>query len=422
MIKNHVVRAARTSSGHSRLHFLEDPRVGLDCQLSSEGSANPCSDIDAATAAARGLCFCNCDDRNPCTGNDCCSNGFCLGTPIEVEILEPPDNPNPQDADFATNFSFLSTDTILARAVLTPNDGDPQRLMWHVRPAIGTIKNPIPANMRGLNFSFQPEITHPPYRPSNGSKNRSDPLSYDIEARFCTNGHVVTITQDQKDIIRQEYVNHGLTVPAREDLSVPTATTNFSVTEINSTSYSIILGDPGGLAQDIRDEYDNLIYDDTQEVPIGTMGMMPIDRVVGPGAVIKRIGAILDTPPCNNAPDPGTCDDIVLGNAVVAGPNGIAETEAVNRTTNLPLRLNSTWRNPERNESVGGVKGSRHQFGNAVDLDILDPGGGKSVPQLYCILETAADSLPGVSGFTEHLGTQIDDCTNTTITHLHAQR
>ncbi len=392
------------------------------------GCPFPRSDIDAATAAARGLCFCSCDDRNPCTGNDCCSNGFCLGTPIEVEILEPPDNPNPQDADFATNFTFLSTDTIMSRAVLTPDDGDPQRLMWHVRPAIGTIKNPTPANMRGLDFSFQPDITHPPYRPGrrcaspgNGDCNRSEALSFDIEARFCANGEVVRITQDQIDIVRQEYVNHGRPVPTREEFSVPTATTSFSVAEITrNSSYTIVRGDPGGLAQNVRDEYNRLINDDVQVIPVGMGGLPPTDVVVNPGATIALVGALLDTAPCNNAPNPPDCDDMVMGRTIIAGPNGISETEAVNRTTNFGLRLSSGWRNPERNEAVGGIPNSRHQRGGAVDLQISGSVPGKTGAELYCILLTAGNRV-GSNALSER-GPTPEPCDSNDVTHVHVNQ
>ena len=72
-----------------------------------------------------------------------------------------------------------------------------------------------------------------------------------------------------------------------------------------------------------------------------------------------------------------------MGNTIVAGPNGIAETQAENRVTDVGLFLNSAWRNPERNEAVNGVLNSRHQFGNAVDLDIHQAQEGKTLPQLF---------------------------------------
>ncbi len=286
------------------------------------------------------------------------------------------------------------------------------------------------ADMRGLDFSFQPDITHPPYRPGrrcaspgNGDCNRSEALSFDIEARFCANGEVVRITQDQIDIVRQEYVNHGRPVPTREEFSVPTATTNFSVAEITANnSYSIVRGDPGGLAQDVRDEYNRLINDDVQVVPVGMGGLPPTEIVVNPGATIARVGALLDTAPCNNAPNPPDCDDMVMGRTIIAGPNGIAETEAVNRTTDFGLKLNSGWRNPERNEAVGGIPNSNHQRGGAVDLK---PLAGVSIPgktrsELFCILLTAG-MRTGSNALSEK-GPKKRNCNLSGVTHVHVNQ
>jgi hypothetical protein len=35
---------------------------------------------------------------------------------------------------------------------------------------------------------------------------------------------------------------------------------------------------------------------------------------------------------------------------------------------NLPMNVNSAYRNPSRNNRVGGAKGSRHMYGDAVDI------------------------------------------------------
>lgn len=83
------------------------------------------------------------------------------------------------------------------------------------------------------------------------------------------------------------------------------------------------------------------------------------------------------------------------------------------------FQLNSAWRNPERNEAVGGVLNSRHQFGNAVDLDITRPAEGLTTAQLFCILQTAGDAV--ADGFAEHFGTQRV-CNAADVTHVHVQQ
>ena len=376
---------------------------------------------------------CDCvDDGDPCT-DDVCQNGVCVHprTGTQAQIDQPPHNPNPPDADFATNFSFLSNVQVDSMASLTAT-GDLSEIEWEVTPAGmtgGGVTNEMPANHKGPNFSFLPDPpAHPAYvqgtncgNPGNGSCARSQPLSYRIEAAYCTSSDDHTIAQDQIDFIRQEYLNHGINVPARGDFSIPVATANFTVAEIiGPNAYSVVLGTPGNLAQDVRDEFNLRIRDDQQTIPVGVTGVPPAAVVVAPGQNIQILGALLDTAPCNGAPNPG-CDDHVVGNTIVAGPNGIAETVAENRETNVPLTLNSAWRNPERNEAVGGLLNSRHQFGNAADLHIRIAAEGKTRAQLYCILETAADALAGTIGIAEMGGVQVD-CNDPRVTHVHAQQ
>ncbi|MCI0540563.1 MAG: hypothetical protein L0Z50_35635 [Verrucomicrobiales bacterium] len=354
----------------------------------------------------------------------------------QVTITSPPDNPTPSDGSVATNFSFLAQrsfsgtptgDTITAQASLNPS-GNTSQIAWQVTPNVGSIRNQNPSNMQGASFSFVPDPpAHPSYSggtgcstPGNGSCNRSTALSYAIRAQFCSSTDTNTVTQDQLDIIRQEYVNHGIALPTRPEFNIPTATAHFTVAEINQTSYSFILGTPGTLAEAIRSNYNALINDDAQQQAVGTTGLASGTVVVGPGANIQTIGPILDTPPCNNAPNPATCDDQVVGNTIVAGPNGIAETHAVNQITNFGLILTSAWRNPERNEAFSGVLNSRHQYGNATDLRVGSVPG-KTPTQLWCILQTAADMVPGTNGFAENLIVQVP-CTNSVVTHVHVEQ
>jgi len=62
------------------------------------------------------------------------------------------------------------------------------------------------------------------------------------------------------------------------------------------------------------------------------------------------------------------------------------------------LRLNSGWRNPERNEIVGGVSTSRHMVGRAMDIgaeDVLGyEDGTTSRAKLMWTLWNAAEGLP----------------------------
>jgi hypothetical protein len=116
--------------------------------------------------------------------------------------------------------------------------------------------------------------------------------------------------------------------------------------------------------------------------------------------------------------------DVVV--AISAGADGIAQTEVWAAGRSFNLRVNSAWRNPERNEAVGGVINSRHQVGEALDLD-LDAGvvPGFAVPSLlFCVLETAGEGL-NVNGREFHAfaeeGGIPRPCNYDGVTHVHIQ-
>ncbi|MFN7960818.1 MAG: Ig-like domain-containing protein [Thermoanaerobaculia bacterium] len=368
-------------------------------------------------------------DGQQCGGDACmqCRGGSCGPTQTKVMIDSPDDNPSPSDADFATNFSFLSGDTVTGMASLD-GQGDPSKIMWTLTEIYGDVANVSPADRMGPTLSFEVRQEPPepqPYvrgtgcgNPGNGSCARATALSYQLEAAYCSSGSdSATITQDQLDIIRQEYINNGLGAPGRGEFRTPTAQANYGPGDVLTTAYSVVLGSPEVLAQNVYNEFNRLIHDDQQLAPLGTRNLAPTAPVVGPGANVVTIGPVLSTRPCNGGP--AGCDDQVMGNNIVAGPNGIAETVAQNRVTAVRPTINSAWRNPQRNEAVNGVQNSRHQFGNAIDLN---PGGGAeglTRTQIVCILEQAGDNI--ATGIAEHLSTQRL-CNASDITHVHVQQ
>ena len=371
---------------------------------------------------------------NKSTGVEIRSIKRSLPLDIQVKIITPPDNPNPSDSTFTTNYSYLSDSTVNAEATVG-QIGNAAEISWDVTATLGGIWNENPANRMGPTFIFSLNPpAHPPYvqgtgcnDAGNGSCDRSNPLSYRIKAIYHSGSDENTITQDQLDIIRQEYVNHGLAVPIRGDFQVPYSTAHFTVAEIiGNNAYSVVLGTPGEFAEIIRDAYNRLINDDVQEIPVGTSGLDPLHIVVSPGANIQTIGPVLDTAPCNGAPNPTVCDDKYgileedgfMKDVIIAGPNGIAETVAVNQLTDYGLRISSAWRNPERNEAIGGVLTSRHQYGNADDLQHRNDASGKTSAQLYCILLTAAK---GVANYAiAEQGATERACNDPLVDHIHA--
>jgi hypothetical protein len=108
------------------------------------------------------------------------------------------------------------------------------------------------------------------------------------------------------------------------------------------------------------------------------------------------------------------------GLTILAGADGIAQTTVL--TGDFGLVLNSTWRNPERNEAAGGVRTSRHQYGNAVDMSPSNASVGLLTvqPGLYCVLKTAASN---VSSFAqaENGPAHAVPCNQGNVNHIHGQ-
>jgi len=273
-----------------------------------------------------------------------------------VSIGSPPDNPTPSDASWSTNYSFLSSSTITAQAATVPS-GAATLVQWTITPATGAVQNVAPANMVGAGISFQPNVSHSSYG-QGGSLSAGTPLSYSIRAARCASQDTNTITQDVRDTMRQEYVNHAIAVPSRGDFQPPAATAHFSTSEITQSAYPLIVGNPGAIGEAVRTEYN------------------------------VRLRAALSNP---NFPEQG-------------------------------VAMTSGYRNPERNEHVGGSAGSRHQYGDATDLAIISStisASGLTSAQLWQILEDAGRAV-AASAFCETTAGE-NPCTSAGVDHVHVQ-
>ena len=287
-----------------------------------------------------------------------CSNYYGSGPPASDRLtvrdcpssitISPPHNPNPSDALWITNYSFLTNRSVSAIAN--------ESVSWTITPRSPGGAVAQPNSGAGRSFAFNLSFIVPP----GGSRAASTALSAQINAvhQPCELSTTNTITQDTRDIIRQEYVNHRISnVPARSSFNRPTPTANFTVAEINVTAYPLILGQPGFLARRVRDEWNSLI------------------------------GQELGQPPTDHG-----------------------------------LYLTSSWRNPERNEFFKGSTGSRHLRGNAVDLVISNKDlpvlTGITRSRLWCLLEEAGDNV--ASGVPEKDDVQVL-CTDSMISHVHVE-
>ena len=255
---------------------------------------------------------------------------------------------------------------------LKPQPSDTITVDWNIESeptTAGTAASANPRNGTGKDFTFEPMVEHPVYNndESHGIVDRSAPVKYKIKAKIKNEEVEIKIKQDVISIIRQEYVNHNPPrgVPGRDEFYQPIATQNFTENEINVTAYDMVVGDAGNLAERVRTNYNIILQ-----------GLLNLQTVPNRGLV-----------------------------------------------------LTSGWRNPERNEAVGGHLNSRHQYGNAIDLRFTASTlieTGLTEAELYQAIDNAGD-LEVVNPITDsycetptHLRKPCDG-SGGAIDHIHIQ-
>jgi hypothetical protein len=268
---------------------------------------------------------------------------------------------NPPSALAPEYFSFLSSDVVDAEAhnlggnatlTITDQSGAEYRTRRTPPSSSMPLSGPVAVHLQDL---LQPH--HEPYARANGKHDPGAPLSYQILAR-ATGGAAVatTITQDAKDVIRQEYVFHAppfqsgaivLAVPNRDDIERNTlASEHFSREELSTSNYG-------------RD-HGNWQINATETSKVAEY-------------VRQQFATHIDA---LRAADPARVPDSVSHRLVVT----------------------SAWRNPERNESIGDAIDSPHQYGRALDLKSFHrkPADGvveENVPLNDALLEAGRDFL-----------------------------
>jgi hypothetical protein len=117
--------------------------------------------------------------------------------------------------------SFVSTDAIGLRVsihgVTVAGSGWANLASWKVEGVGQLSGSGVPSELQhSATFGFHPG---PSMRPTDGSTRRNRPLQYTVKATFEGAARYFILSQDDVDILRQEYIDHREpTVPARPDI------------------------------------------------------------------------------------------------------------------------------------------------------------------------------------------------------------
>lgn len=241
---------------------------------------------------------------------------------------------NPPDPLPPAYHSFLSGDTLRVRVRNLPAGATAALRFQDVSdPMVRTQSTPTHVDLPpNAQWDLVPHALrkphHLPYQEANGKREPSRPLAYALRATL-PDGSLLTTTigQDARDVIRQEYLFHSrpfqtsgpdLPIPPREALQLntpPPSARFFGTADFRTHNYGADRGD----------------------------WMLNAAEAYHVAESMRRRFAER------------------LAARAVAGtlPPHIIH---------YGLNVNSAWRNPERNEAVGGVRNSNHQFGRALDL------------------------------------------------------
>lgn len=312
-----------------------------------------------------------------------------------------------------------------------------------------------------------------PYNDGRGNALRQyphPPLAYRVEASVTIDGFQqrVTLTapaerpvQDAVDALRQEYIDFDSRYsfpfsPGRVNIRPP------SIAQFNRGNYTnpslVFEQTPGNLdflLSSIQSNFSRLLFTDVQVRSVGSQcpSSDPNCIIVFRGRDITTSGRCTPTTGiyrvenCPDGADLGVTleagfytfpegDDVCMNplgsrdeclGPIRAGTNGRADTEANNRRRylappDLSAAVTSAFRNPQRNFDVGSTA-RPHTTGRALDFGksrLSFPGLSSQL--LMCMLESAAESVAGVSGdssYAEIGPITFVKCNNSSADHIH---
>jgi len=240
--------------------------------------------------------------------------------------------PNPLPTHYC---SFLSSDTIsLTVGNLATNQTASLRLKDVSQAMYQTHASPKYVNLAAAtawNIIPQEQLNpyHQSYKKENGEKSVGKSLSYELKVTLSNPSDTLltTISQDQKDIIRQEYLFHSkpfqsgntvLPIPTRKQLErnhKPDFVKHFKPWQLQCSNYDA--------------ENGNWILNRVEAYHVAEYMRRQFAEHL---AILRVAGALPD------------------------------------KIFSYDLTITSSWRNPERNEWAGGVIDSDHLYGYALDM------------------------------------------------------
>lgn len=191
---------------------------------------------------------------------------------------------------------------------------------------------------------------------------RNPRLTYQVEGRILNpagkliKSYKTTLQMDDKDLLRQEYINHykiprstageagKLSIPSRDEITLtPSRPGGFDGNTLTDSEYDLVIDNGASdLSRQILDAFER---------------MKEFHRT--PGNELKDL-------------------------------NGLSLTIPDSR-----LWLSSGWRNPERNEWFSSALNGAHQLGTALDLMPNEIPRKKQAAIIYWVLWRAIESFPG---------------------------
>ncbi len=366
-----------------------------------------------------------CTDEDPFTVDDRCTQGTCRGTALKLEIVEAFTEPSA----VTRRMSFLApTDRTVVRARLAGADGLVGNLRWAVTPK-GDATGPAKVMTElgpALTFAGSSKIGQ------NGSRKPNPALEYEVLAFLELDGkrleaklpQTLFIRQEEGDVLRQEYLDYATHFQPTAAQIVPPSRPRF-----NTGNYTVIAEEKkngletllAGMTSHLR----TLTNNDVQRVPVGRTGLPANTVVVDPGPAIFNVGPLGDTDPQGDDRCAGPVVNGRCAGAILAGPNGKAETVANNRRTFVDLErfVSSAYRNPQRNRAAGSItRNSLHTRGLALDIDprTLELPG-KTAAHAMCLVEQAGELAAAPSGksFTERGAATFLECDDPFADHVH---